>query len=376
MRSIPWRTVTGGHRKSAVTSARSTAAVTPAPGPAASAPQPGPHRNPHRAITGLALAVLLALVIFSCTGPLGLSLDQLIPAVDQQALTIWWQLRLPRLLLGLGVGMLLAGSGAAMQGLFRNPLADPTLLGMASGAGLAVSLWIVLLEAEGSPFGLYGHCIAGFVGAFTVGLLVFAISQRGLMGAASSSALFTLLLAGLAINTLAAAGGGVLAFIANDEQLRQLSLWGMGSLANALWPAVIGLWLVAPVVIIILLRSARDLDLLQLGDITAHAAGLDSSRLRRRVVVATALGVGASVALAGIIGFIGLLIPHCLRLWLGPGHRLLIPASMLGGALLLIVSDGLARGLANPAEIPVGLLTSLIGGPYFLWLLIRERPSC
>lgn len=150
----------------------------------------------------------------------------------------------------------------------------------------------------------------------------------------------------------------------------------MGSLANALWPPVIGLLICAPIALWGLYRSRHELDLLQLGDLTAHGAGLDAPRLRRRVVLATALGVGISVALAGIIGFIGLLVPHCLRLWLGPGHRLLLPASMLGGAVLLVLADTLARSLAAPAELPVGLLTSLIGGPYFLWLLLRGRPSC
>ncbi|ERL51102.1 FecCD family ABC transporter permease [Halomonas huangheensis] len=325
-----------------------------------------------RRLWWLMLLLVLALVWAACSGPLGLSWQMLHNSEANGSWQVWWQLRVPRLLLGLGVGMLLAGTGTAMQGLFRNPLADPTLLGMASGAGCAVALWIVLLDGSHSALGLYGQFFAGFIGAFLVGLLVFSLGSAR----QGSAALFTLLLAGLAINTLAGAGGGLLAFVANDQQLRQLSLWGMGSLANALWPAVIGLWLATPVALGILLRSRNDLDLLQLGDLTAHAAGLDIPQLRRRVILACALGVGVSVALAGIIGFIGLLIPHCLRLWLGPGHRLLMPASMLGGALLLILADGLARILASPAEIPVGLLTSLIGGPYFLWLLLRESPRC
>lgn len=320
----------------------------------------------------LVFGLLLALVWSLSSGPLGVSLAMLNGEAPHSAWQIWWQLRVPRVMLGLCVGMLLSGSGAAMQGLFRNPLADPTLLGMASGAGLAVALWIVLIGGSDSSFGLYGQFIAGFSGAFAVGLLVFFIGARG----QGASSLFTLLLAGLAINTLAGAGGGVLAFVASDEQLRQLSLWGMGSLANALWPPVIGLLTCAPVALWGLLRSRHELDLLQLGELTAHSAGLDAPRLRRRVVLATALGVGVSVALAGIIGFIGLLVPHCLRLWLGPSHRLLIPASMLGGAVLLLLADTLARSLAAPAELPVGLLTSLIGGPYFLWLLLRGRHSC
>lgn len=317
-------------------------------------------------LAGLTLALLGAWLLGAFSGSLGLSprllLGEWPSPLDWQ---VWWQLRLPRLLLASLVGAMLAGSGAAMQGLFRNPLADPSLLGLASGAGLAVALWIVLLGGTG----LYGQFLAGFLGALAVCLLVFRLGARD----PGQEALFTLLLAGLAINTLAGAFGGLLAFVASDEQLRQLSLWGMGSLAHALWPAAIGALVCIPPALLWLLRTARGLDLLQLGELTAHGAGLDARVLKRRVILATALGVGVCVALAGIIGFLGLLVPHCLRLWLGPGHRLLLPASMLGGALLLLVADTLARTLASPAEIPVGLLTSLLGGPYFLWLLMRRR---
>ncbi|ODC04449.1 iron ABC transporter [Terasakiispira papahanaumokuakeensis] len=286
-----------------------------------------------------------------------------------QVLTIWAALRLPRLLLGLMVGAMLAASGTAMQGLFRNPLADPTLLGMASGAGLAVAIWIVFFQGFVGDWGLYGQFGAGFLGALVVSLLVFTLGQ----GRASGDSLLTLLLAGLAITALASAGGGLLAFLANDEQLRQLSLWGMGSLTQSLWPPVVVGLVLMPVAAWGLWRRAGDLDLLQLGDLTAHGAGLDIPRLRRSVVLWSALGVGLCVALSGIIGFVGLLVPHALRLWLGPGHRLLLPASMLGGAALLVCADMLARSLAPPAELPVGVLTSLIGGPYFLWLLVRGQ---
>lgn len=330
-------------------------------------------RSPRQVLALLALAVLVALLAAAMSGSVGLSPRVLLGEWPSPlAWQVWWQLRLPRLILAALVGAMLAGSGAAMQGLFRNPLADPTLLGLASGAGLAVALWIVLLDGAAGSLGLYGQFLAGFLGALGVCVLVFALGQRQ----HGQEALFTLLLAGLAINTLAGAMGGVMAFIASDEQLRQLSLWGMGSLSHALWSATLGALVGIPPALWWLLRCARGLDLLQLGELTAHGAGLDAPRLKRHVVVATALGVGLCVALAGIIGFLGLLVPHCLRLWLGPGHRLLLPASMLGGALLLIVADTLARTLASPAEVPVGLLTSLLGGPYFLWLLLKRRARC
>ncbi|QJQ95236.1 MULTISPECIES: iron ABC transporter permease [Halomonadaceae] len=329
--------------------------------------------SPGRVLGCMTLMVVVALLAGAMTGPVGLPPRVLLgePPSDL-AWQVWWQLRVPRLILAALVGAMLAGSGAAMQGLFRNPLADPTLLGLASGAGLAVALWIVLFDGSAGQFGLYGQFLAGFLGALGVCVLVFAMGARH----PGESALFTLLLAGLAINTLAGAMGGMLAFIASDEQLRQLSLWGMGSLSHALWSATLGALIGVPIALAVLLRCARGLDLSQLGELTAHGAGLDAPRLKRRVVLATALGVGLCVALAGIIGFLGLLVPHCLRLWLGPGHRLLLPASMLGGALLLIVADSLARSLASPAEIPVGLLTSLLGGPYFLWLLLKGPARC
>jgi len=330
-------------------------------------------RSPPQVLGGLGLAVLVALLVAAMSGHIGLSPRVLLGEWPTPlAWQVWWQLRLPRLILAALVGAMLAGSGAAMQGLFRNPLADPTLLGLASGAGLAVALWTVLLGGAAGSLGLYGQFLAGFLGALGVCVLVFALGQQQ----SGQEALFTLLLAGLAINTLAGAVGGVMAFIASDEQLRQLSLWGMGSLSHALWSATLGALLGILPALWWLLRCARGLDLLQLGELTAHSAGLDTPRLKRRVVVATALGVGMCVALTGIIGFLGLLVPHCLRLWLGPGHRLLLPASMLGGALLLLVADTLARTLASPAEIPVGLLTSLLGGPYFLWLLLKRRARC
>ncbi|WP_346425731.1 iron ABC transporter permease [Halomonas caseinilytica] len=342
-------------------------------------PRTGQNRVPRRrlrrrlgALGGLSVALLLALAWAAASGSLGLSPLELVmgevPAMDWQA---WWQLRLPRLLLGVLVGAMLAGSGAAMQGLFRNPLADPTLLGLASGAGLCVAVWVVLFPAS-DAFGLYGQFVAGFLGALGVCLLVFGLARRRV----GNGAVLTLLLAGLAINTLAGAGGGLLAFLASDEQLRQLSLWGMGSLAHSLWGATLVALVLVPPALLVLLRRSQDLDLLQLGEATAHAAGLDGRRLTRQVVAATSLGVGVCVAVSGIIGFLGLLVPHCLRLWLGPGHRLLLPASMLGGALLLVVADGLARVMAMPAEMPVGLLTSLLGGPYFLYLLLRGRQGC
>ncbi len=196
-----------------------------------------------RVLVGLTAALLLALGWAASSGALGISpWGVLRGQADPLSVQVWWQLRLPRLLLGVAVGAMLAGSGAAMQGLFRNPLADPTLLGLASGAGLFVAVWIVLFQ-DSSAGSLYGQFAAGFLGALCVCLIVFGIAKRQGGG---SAAVMTLLLAGLAINTLAGASGGVLAFIASDEQLRQLSLWGMGTLTNALWRTTALAWYSLP----------------------------------------------------------------------------------------------------------------------------------
>ncbi len=319
----------------------------------------------------LMLAGLCALLaLCSLVGSIGLSprilLGHLPAPLEWQ---VWSEVRLPRLLLAVLVGSTLAAGGTAMQGLYRNPLADPTLLGQASGAGLAVSIWIVLFNGRFAGLELYGQFLAGFVGALLVTLVIFRIG-RGYKGREST---ITLLLAGLVINTLTGAVGGMLTFMASEEQLRQLSLWGMGSLGSAEWSTLSVALVVLPLTLLVLVRSAADLDLFQLGEVSAHAAGLNAERLKNRIVLASSLGVGLCVALTGIIGFIGLLVPHCLRLYFGPGHRLLIPASMLCGAILLLLADTLARSLVSPAEIPVGLVTSVIGGPYFLWLLLGRK---
>ncbi|HFT7944993.1 TPA: FecCD family ABC transporter permease [Pseudomonas aeruginosa] len=318
----------------------------------------------------MAAALALLLVVGSLTGSVGLSPalfgGSLPTALEWQ---VWTQVRLPRLLLAVLVGATLAAGGTTMQGLFRNPLADPTLLGQASGAGLAVSVWIVLFNGRLGGLELYGQFFAGFLGALLVTLLVFRLGHARRGGEST----LTLLLAGLVINTLAGALGGILTYLASEDQLRQLSLWGMGSLSSAEWSTLGVALLVLPLALVVLTRCAAGLDLFQLGELSAHAAGLDCGRLKNRVVLASSLGVGLCVALTGIIGFIGLLVPHCLRLYFGPGHRLLIPASMICGAALLLLADTLARTLASPAEIPVGLVTSVIGGPYFLWLLLGRR---
>jgi iron complex transport system permease protein len=277
-------------------------------------------------------------------------------------------IRLPRVLLAIVVGASLAVSGAAMQGLFRNPLADPGLIGISSGAALAVAIMIVLVGPVAGTFGLYGLSIAAFIGGLLTSVVIFKISHL-----TGSFSVTYMLLAGIAINALTGAGTGLLTYLSNDQQLRSLTFWTMGSLGGALWPAVI---VAATVVIpstLLLLKYAKQLNILLLGEQEAHYLGVNIQRLKLVVIMTTALSVGAAVAVSGIIGFVGLVIPHLIRLTLGPDHRLLIPASALLGATLLVLADTFSRTIVSPAEMPVGIITSMIGGPFFLWLLIKQN---
>lgn len=323
-----------------------------------------------KALLLLTLALLLTLLLAAQAGALSMGPWQAITGnMTREDWQIWLSIRFPRLILAIIVGSSLALAGAAMQGLFRNPLADPGLLGVSSGASLAVGLWIVLPFAAFLPdqWSWQGQMLMACVGGWLTCWLIFRLGQTG------HGNMLWLLLAGLAINTLAGAFNGLLSYIANDQQLRQMSLWGMGGLGFVRGSELaVGLLILTPGVLL-LFSVRKQLDVLQLGDLAAADTGLDTRRLRQKVVLGTALTVGVSVALAGIIGFLGLMIPHMLRMLLGPGHRLLLPASALGGAILLLLADALARTLAAPAEIPVGLLTSLLGGPYFLWMLARGR---
>ena len=285
---------------------------------------------------------------------------------DQQA-AVLSSIRIPRVLIAAVVGAALAVSGAAMQGLFRNPLADPGLIGIASGAALVVAIVIVSLDPFEGVWGLYALSTAAFIGGLITCWVIFHFAQ--LTGTFSVT---YMLLAGIAINALANSGTGFLMYVSNDQQLRSLTFWTMGSLGGALWPAV----LVASTVVIpctfVLVRNARELNIMLLGENEARYLGVNSERLKRTIIVCTALSVGVAVAVSGIIGFLGLIVPHLVRLLIGPDHRLLIPASAIFGAALLVLADTFARTVVIPAEMPVGILTSLIGGPFFLWLLYKQ----
>ncbi|CDH04172.1 vitamin B12 transport protein (ABC superfamily,membrane) [Xenorhabdus bovienii str. oregonense] len=316
----------------------------------------------------MALGLLLSLLAISSAnmGALPLSFKTLWESsLDDPQWQIWLNIRLPRILLAILVGGALAVSGAVMQGLFRNPLADPGLLGISSGAAFTVATVIVLPFTLPASIALYGHIIAAFVGSLLVSFLIFSLNKY------NHGNLSKLLLAGIAINALCMSFIGVLSYVSNDQQLRQFSIWMMGSLSQIEWPTlIIAASLIIPVCILAFSQS-RKLNLLQLGDEEAHYLGINVQRTKYQLLLLSALLIGCAVALSGVIGFIGLVIPHLVRLRFGGDHTWLLPISVLGGACLLLSADTLARTLVSPAEIPVGLITGLIGAPYFLWLIIK-----
>lgn len=314
--------------------------------------------------------VLLGLTLFATTlGAMRLPLANLWGSGDEVLRHIWLTIRLPRVLLALLVGSALALSGCVMQGLFRNPLADPGLLGISSGAALAVAFWLVLPISVPAIVALYAPMLAAFIGSLAVMVVIFVLSKSG------DSSLSRLLLVGIAINTLCGALVGMLSWISNDTQLRQLSLWGMGSLGQAEWSTlIVAATLMIPASLVVWWLASR-LNLLQLGDEEAHYLGVNVRLMQGILLLCSAVLVAAAVAISGVIGFIGLVVPHLMRMWLGPDHRGLVPGSLLAGAILLLIADTLARTVAAPAEMPVGLLTSVLGAPWFLWLIFRQQRS-
>ncbi|MCP5433633.1 MAG: iron ABC transporter permease [Alphaproteobacteria bacterium] len=290
-----------------------------------------------------------------------------------QGAAIVQAIRVPRAALGLGVGAALGLSGAALQGLFRNPLVDPSLIGVSMGGALGAACAIVLAAgaAGGAATGFLGAGLttgAAFAGSFTALVLVLTIARRE-----GALCVATLLLAGLAINALAAAGLGALLFASDDAAMRAITFWTLGSLGGATWGSILPALAAMGAAVALLLGQARSLDLYALGAREARHLGCDTERLARRVVLAAALGTGAAVAVSGLISFVGLLAPHMVRLMAGSGHRLVLPASALLGAGLVLGADLVARLAVSPAELPIGVVTGLVGAPVFLWLILRNR---
>lgn len=281
---------------------------------------------------------------------------------------IVWDLRLPRVLLAVLVGASLALSGTVMQGFFQNPMADPYIIGVSSGAALGATIAMY----SGIEFWLWGISavsVFAFIGALIVTFLVYSISMRG-----GNLPITMVLLTGIAIGALAAALTSFL-LITSERDLHRILYWIMGSLASRRWDHVQTILPYAVIGLIVLQFFARDLNLILQGEENAQYLGVDVERIKRTLLVLAALLAAAAVAVSGIIGFVGLVVPHVMRLLVGPDHRKLFPTSVLGGAILLVGADVLARTLIAPTEIPIGIITSVLGCPFFLYLLSRKSTS-
>jgi len=333
---------------------------------------------PSRLLLLLAIGLPLALLAALLSGPVMIAPLKLLSIVSDpvhtdhaQEVLILSAIRLPRLLLGCFIGATLAVSGAAMQGLFRNPLADPSLIGVTSGASAGASCVIVFASGwieSGHFAGLPLVALGAMAGGLVAVVLVYRIATS-----ATGTAVATMLLAGIAISAVAAALNNLFSYFADNDMLRRISLWQMGSLDGADWERVLIAGAVTAIMLALLPRESSALNALLLGESEARHLGIDVDRLKRRLIILTAFGVGSAVAVAGIIAFVGLVIPHMVRLLIGPDHRYVIPASALAGGILLVLADALARVVVAPAELPTGILTALIGAPVFFFLLLHMR---
>lgn len=325
----------------------------------------------HSDVSGLALllgCLLMAVVWASISGAydirvLDIASWMLGSPMDSVSANVMLNIRLPRVMLGVLAGTALGVSGAVMQSLFRNPLAEPGLVGLSAGASLGAVMAIVL---TGGGVVLIGGF--AFVGAIGATLLAYFLGR-------SSGNSTGLLLAGIAINVVVGSAMGLMILKANDAQLRDLTFWNMGSLAAADWSLLAWLAPWTMLVSCLLITQWRELNALLLGEREAFHLGFHPRRLRWRLIILVALMVAPIVAVTGGIGFIGLVVPHLVRLWRGADHLWVLPASAIAGALALTLSDWLGRTLMAPTELPIGLVTSLIGGPFFIWLLWRGKRS-
>ncbi|MFD7228926.1 FecCD family ABC transporter permease [Streptomyces sp. NPDC059881] len=349
--------------------------------PPDSPPHPSPHKGARRGAAyvltiGLAGALLLLCLLSAGLGAFDLPLGDVLASVqhriglgghplDRAAESVLWNIRLPRVVLALLVGASLGCAGALMQGVFGNPLAEPGVIGISSGAAVGA---VGAIALGLSFFGGWTVTVCAFVSGLGTVLLVYAVSRSG-----GRTEVVTLILTGIAVNAFAGATIGLFVFFADNAQITQITFWQLGSLAQATWPKVLAVLPFAVAGLIVAPLYARRLDLLSLGERPARHLGVEVERLRVVLILVVALLTAAAVAVSGIITFVGLLVPHLLRMANGPGHRFLVPGSALGGAVVLVAGDLAARTVAAPAELPLGVLTALFGSPFFFWLLRRTR---
>ncbi|MFF2522658.1 FecCD family ABC transporter permease [Streptomyces liangshanensis] len=352
----------------------------PAHPPAAPPPPSAPHRPPRGAAwlltAGLTTALVLLVLASARLGAYDLSTGDVLGSVlhriglggrelDRVGESVLWNVRLPRIVLALLVGASLGCAGALMQGVFGNPLAEPGVIGISSGAAVGA---VGCLSLGLNFLGTWTVPAAAFVAGLATVLLVYGLSRSD-----GRSEVVTLILTGIAVNAFAGALIGLFVFFADTAALNQITFWQLGSLAQATWPKVLAVLPCAVAGLALAPSYARKLDLLALGERPARHLGVDVERLRMVLVLVIALLTAAAVSVSGIIGFVGLVVPHLLRMAAGPGHRFLIGGSALGGAVVLLAGDLAARTVAEPAELPLGVLTALFGSPFFFWLLRRTR---
>jgi len=333
-------------------------------------------------IVGSAVLLMLMAVASLALGPTGITLSSLPRAISSALGTtsdataareqlVLFDIRMPRTLLGMFVGASLAIAGAIMQGLFRNPLADPGLIGVSSGAALAAVATIALGNGIAAPLlqplGVYALPVAAFFGGVLTTVVLVAIAGRH-----GQLMVGTLLLAGIALGALSGALTGLIAYASDDRELRDLTFWSMGSLGGANWPKVIAVLPFALLVAVLTPRLIRGLNGFLLGETEAFHLGVNVERTKLIAILVTAAAVGAAVAMAGIIGFVGIVVPHVVRLLAGPDHRVVLPGSALLGATLMLAADIAARLIVQPAELPIGIVMAAIGTPVFLHLVLKR----
>lgn len=346
---------------------------------------PAPYRARPAALIAALVALLVAVALLALgVGAIDIPVRQVVASIASllalplpsdvpvENATVVLAIRLPRIALAIAAGAGLSASGAVLQAMFRNPLADPMLIGVSSGAALAVTATIVVGTRFAAPWlaalGPFALPVAGFVGGLAATSILYRLAT--FEGATS---LATMLLAGIALNALAFAGTGLLTTMATNDQLRSIAFWNFGSLAGARWDAVGVVALAVVVSIAWLMRSAPGLNAFALGEVEARHLGFSTVRLKRETIALAALMAGFVVAVCGVIGFVALVAPQIARALGGPDHRVVIPASALVGALLLIAGDVVGRLVLAPAELPIGIVTALVGAPFFLVLLMRRR---
>ncbi|WP_160717652.1 FecCD family ABC transporter permease [Chitinophaga solisilvae] len=346
---------------------------------------PWQRRKEAGAVSVLLLVLIMVILAATGTGAMHISPLQVVaillkkihitlpvsydPAMEGVLLMI----RLPRVLLGVLTGAGLAVAGAAMQGLFRNPMADPGLIGISSGASvgavlvLSLQLWVPALTGNGWLH-YYGMNIAAFAAAFAAAWLIIRIART-----ANGSSVTMMLLGGIAVNALCAAFTGLLTYLSPNEQLRSIVFWMMGSLGAATWQTVLVVMPFILLPVVLLPRLAPAMNVFALGEREAQHSGVRVQSLKMQLMLLATLAVAAGVAVTGVIGFVGLVVPHMIRQFTGPSYRILFPCSALGGAILITLSDLLCRTIIAPAELPVGIVTAIIGAPFFIWLIMKEK---